>query len=39
MSFVAAYSTYTETLNGLKAQGFTGPKDYQARSAEVLATS
>lgn len=39
VSFVAAYATYSETLNGLKAQGFTGPKDYQARSSEVLATS
>lgn len=37
MSFLAAYATYTDTLNAVKAQGFTGRKDYQARSADVLA--
>jgi hypothetical protein len=37
MSFLAAYATYTDTLNAVKAQGFTGRKDYEARSADVLA--
>jgi hypothetical protein len=35
--FAAAYSIYSETLNGLKSQGFIGRKDYQARSAHVFA--
>ncbi|OFW13592.1 MAG: hypothetical protein A3H29_08770 [Acidobacteria bacterium RIFCSPLOWO2_02_FULL_67_21] len=39
VTFVAAYATYSETLNALKARGFTGPKDYQTRAAEVLASS
>jgi hypothetical protein len=38
VSFGAAYCTFTETMNALKAHRFTGPKDCQARSAEVLAT-
>ena len=37
VSFVAAYATYTEALNALRSMGFTGPKDYQARSTQVLA--
>jgi hypothetical protein len=37
MRFVAAYSTYSETVNGLKSQGFTGRKDYEARSAQLFA--
>lgn len=36
MSFVAAESTECQTMNTLKAQGFTGWKDYQGRAAEVF---
>ncbi len=36
LSFVAAYSMYSESQNALKAQGFVGRKDCQARSSEVF---
>jgi hypothetical protein len=36
-SFVAAYRTYTEVMNALKSVGFTGPKDFEARSGDMHA--
>ena len=37
LTYVAAYDTYTESMNALKAMGFISLKDYGARCSDLLA--
>jgi hypothetical protein len=39
LSFITAYSTYSETMNGLKTHGFTGWRDYQMRFSQLFAAT
>jgi hypothetical protein len=38
-SFIAAWSTYGEAMNSLKAQGFIGRRDYEARREQIFTRS